>query len=1293
MSFQLAPPDRFDFNRPSDWTIWIKKFERFRSASDLYLKKDSTQVDTLLYQLGDEGETLLASFKLEEVEEQNYQTVVDKFNEYFGVEKNTVYERARFFSRKQQEGESTEIFLNELLKLSGTCELGELKESIVRDIFIIGLKDENLSKSLQRDRTMTLEKARTTVRQFEMVTEQNKIIREDNALVDAVTSKWKIKNNQNKFEKKEDNGEKTNFASSSSCPKCGSSPFHQFYKCPANNQNCLNCKQRGHYSKCCRNKKVNELVSSDQNGSFLEYLGEVTLEVNSDKWMIDVLLNQKVVNFKIDTGADVTVIGDKLCDELKLKISKTVKRLFGSGNKELKVIGVTKCELNVKNITSVQDVYVVEDQSIALLGRPALEELKLVNISSITEVEKNQEKIDIISKYPEVFNGLGKLNEPYEIQLSQEATPFAVSCPRRVALPLIQQVKDEIDRMIKDDVIAPVNEPTDWCAPIVVVPQKGKVRICCDYTELNKFVRREKLQLPSVEESLATLGKAKIFSLLDASRGFWQVPLTENCQKLTTFITPFGRFYFKRLPFGINSGPEHFQRRMQEILVGLPGVINQADDILVFADDNTQHNERLTAVILKLKQHGITLNQSKCEFYQQSVKFLGQFISEGISKPDKEKTEAIYEMEEPKNVSEVRRFLGMVNYMMKYVPNLSDKTQPIRELLIKKNQFMWGQPQKEAFQKLKDEILKQPVLALYDRNAETRISADSSNFGLGCSLDQKQSNNEWKMVMCASRCLTSTEKRYAQVEKEALASTWACEKFRNYILGKRIQIITDHKPLVEILGKKPVGELTARLQRFRMRLMCFDYFMTFLPGKYLFVADTLSRTPVEQAPVDEIDVLQEQLFINNVIAETPFSDKKLNEILEKQQLDPESAQIRKFIGEGFCKNSIFWKYKNELTLNNGLVMKGNRIFIPKELRGEIISKLHGGHLGIVKCRRRAHESVWWPNLSQQLKELVENCRECIQLRVNKSEPLMPTKLPERPWTMLGMDLMELEKSYYLVIEDYYSRWIEVIKTDRITSLAIISRIKNVFARFGIPETVRSDGGTQFTSDEFKQFAKDYGFQQEISSPTFAQSNGASEKGVNIAKNILIKSRDDPNLGLLSYRSTPLECGRSPAELLFGRKLRTDVPVISSELVPSWKNIMKEVEEKENQLKLRNKKNFDSSKGAKELSQLKSGAEVWITDMKRWGTVVKDDKHPRSYIVDTEKGAIRRNRKHLVELKNEIVEEDVGDKEPLETFPISPRFTSPESPPFLGFPESEARPSNTPTTRYGRKVIRPKRLNL
>lgn len=239
------------------------------------------------------------------------------------------------------------------------------------------------------------------------------------------------------------------------------------------------------------------------------------------------------------------------------------------------------------------------------------------------------------------------------------------------------------------------------------------------------------------------------------------------------------------------------------------------------------------------------------------MKFLGQFISEGISKPDKEKTEAIYKMEDPKDVSEVRRFLGMVNYMMKYVPNLSDKT-PIRELLIKKNQFMWGQPQRDAFLRLKEEILKEPVLALYDRNAETRISADSSAFGLGCSLEQKQPNNEWKVVMCGSRCLTPTEKRYAQVEKEALASTWACEKFRNFILGKRIQIITDHKSLVEILEKKPVMELTARLQRFRMRLMCFDYFITFLPEKCLYVADTLSRTPVEAAPVDEMDVIQEQ---------------------------------------------------------------------------------------------------------------------------------------------------------------------------------------------------------------------------------------------------------------------------------------------------------------------------------------------------------------------------------------------------------------------------------------------------
>ena len=241
------------------------------------------------------------------------------------------------------------------------------------------------------------------------------------------------------------------------------------------------------------------------------------------------------------------------------------------------------------------------------------------------------------------------------------------------------------------------------------------------------------------------------------------------------------------MPFGISSVPEHFQKCMNEIIDGLPGVLYLMDDILVYGNDQNEHDTRLDTVLAKIQDAGITLNKEKCEFAKTSIKFLGHVItSDGIS-PDPQKTSAISSMKQPKNVSELRRFLGMVNQLGKFSPNIAEVSQPLRELLSTKTVWTWGSSQSDAFDKLKQELTSSPVLAWYSPSAETKITADASAYGLGAVLMQKI-EQQWKPVAYASRSMTETETRYAQIEKEALATTWACERFSDYILGMKIHI-------------------------------------------------------------------------------------------------------------------------------------------------------------------------------------------------------------------------------------------------------------------------------------------------------------------------------------------------------------------------------------------------------------------------------------------------------------------------------------------------------------------------
>ena len=354
---------------------------------------------------------------------------------------------------------------------------------------------------------------------------------------------------------------------------------------------------------------------------------------------------------------------------------------------------------------------------------------------------------------------------------------------------------------------------------------------------------REVHPIPTVEEAFAQQTGATMFSKLDANCGFWQIPLSPESRPLTTFVTPFGRFCFNKLPFGISSAPELFQKRMGFILEGVDGVTCLIDDVLVVGKDEVEHDARLTRALQRMEDAGVTLNKEKCAFKKPSVKFLGQIISKDGIQADPEKTQAIREMEVPQSVTEMRRFLGMVNQLGKFSPRIATLTQPLRELLSTKREWMWGPGQEQAFKEIKEELSKPTILVLYDPEAELKVSADASSFGLGAVLFQKAEDN-WRPVAYASRSMTETERRYAQIEKEALAVTWACEKFSDYILGRKFMIESDHKPLIPLLNSKQLDCMPPRILRFRLRMARYVYKVHHIPGKQLYTADTLSRAPV-----------------------------------------------------------------------------------------------------------------------------------------------------------------------------------------------------------------------------------------------------------------------------------------------------------------------------------------------------------------------------------------------------------------------------------------------------------------
>ena len=321
------------------------------------------------------------------------------------------------------------------------------------------------------------------------------------------------------------------------------------------------------------------------------------------------------------------------------------------------------------------------------------------------------------------------------------------------------------------------------------------------------------------------------------------------------------------------------------------------------------------------------------------------------------------------------------------------------------------------------------MLARYDSTYET---ADASSYGVGAVLKQVQPCGSVKPIAYVSRALTPTEQRYAQIEKEALAATWACERFQSYLIGTTFTIETDHKPLVPLLSSKPLDVVPIRVQRFRLCLMRFHFRIVHVPGKELNTADTLSRAPLRTDNESDRDKSnQVDAYIEAIVNSLPATEERIETIRTEQEKDHVCKQIKHYCEAG----SINWTgplkpyypVRMELAVAKGLLLKGSRIVIPKSLQKDILERLHSGHMGMTKCRQRAKSSVWWPGIRKCIDEVVRNCGKCSKVRIQHPEPLLPTTLPTRPWMKVGTDLFEWEKNEYLLVVDYYSKFIEVAK--------------------------------------------------------------------------------------------------------------------------------------------------------------------------------------------------------------------------------------------------------------------------